>query len=50
MYTPSPQGPNPSPTVNTNINVNVIDELNENSNRACDINDVNCPYNTNINM
>jgi hypothetical protein len=50
MYTPSPQGPNPSPTVNTNINVNVIDELNENTNRACDVNDVNCPYNTNINM
>ena len=49
MYTPSPQGPNPMPTVNTNIDVNVIDELN-NSNRACDVNDTNCPYNTNINM
>ena len=32
------------------IESNVLDESNESLNRVCDINDTNCPYNTNINM
>ena len=43
MYTPQP-------TLSSNLQSNVLNELNESKNRACDINDTTCPYNTNINM
>ena len=40
----------PQPTLSSGIESNVLNEMTESQNRACDVNDTNCPYNTNINM
>ena len=40
----------PQPTLSSGIESNVLNEMTETQNRACDVNDTNCPYNTNINM
>lgn len=40
----------PQPTLSSGIESNLLNDANEANNRVCDINDTNCPYNTNINM
>jgi hypothetical protein len=40
----------PQPTLSSGIQSNLLNDANEANNRVCDVNDTNCPYNTNINM
>lgn len=43
MYTPQP-------TLSSGIESNLLNDMNESQNRVCDVNDTNCPYNTNLNL
>jgi hypothetical protein len=40
----------PQPTLSSGIESNLLDEMHEDHNRVCDVNDTSCPYNTNINL